>query len=45
MKRTLLWMVGLTLIFVALARPLRAQDKDITGNWQGTLEAGKASAP
>ena len=41
MKRTLLWMVGLTLIFVAFAGPLRAQDKDITGNWQGTLEAGK----
>jgi uncharacterized protein (TIGR03435 family) len=34
----LLWMVGLTLIF---ATSLHAQDKDITGIWQGTLEAGK----
>ncbi len=41
MKRTLLWMVGLILIFGALAAPLHAQDKDITGNWQGTLQAGK----
>jgi uncharacterized protein (TIGR03435 family) len=40
MKRTLLlWMVGLTLILGTVA--LRAQDKDITGTWQGTLEAGK----
>jgi uncharacterized protein (TIGR03435 family) len=40
MKRTLLlWMVGLTLILGTAA--LRAQDKDITGTWQGTLEAGK----
>ena len=41
MKRRLLWMVGLTLIFVAFAGTLHAQDKDITGNWQGTLQAGK----
>ena len=41
MKRTLLWMVGLTLMFGAFARPLQAQEKDIAGNWQGTLEAGK----
>ena len=44
MKRTLLWMVGLTLMFGAFAGPLRAQAKeenDIVGNWQGTLEAGK----
>ena len=41
MKRMLLWMVGLTLMFGAFARPLQAQDKDITGNWQGTLQAGK----
>jgi uncharacterized protein (TIGR03435 family) len=41
MKRTLLWLVGLTLIFGTLATSLYAQDKDITGNWQGTLQAGK----
>jgi uncharacterized protein (TIGR03435 family) len=41
MKRTLLWMVALTLIFGGLTRALHAQDKDITGIWQGTLEAGK----
>ena len=41
MKRRLLWMVGLTLLFVAFAGTLHAQDKDITGNWQGTLQAGK----
>jgi uncharacterized protein (TIGR03435 family) len=41
MKRTLLlWMVGLTLI-LGTAASLHAQDKDITGTWQGTLEAGK----
>jgi len=28
-------------MFGAFARPLHAQDKDITGNWQGTLQAGK----
>jgi uncharacterized protein (TIGR03435 family) len=44
MKRMFLWMVGLTLMFGAFAPPLRAQakeEKDITGNWQGTLQAGK----
>jgi len=43
MKRTLLWMVGFTLMLGTLtgARPALAQDKDITGTWQGTLEAGK----
>jgi len=43
MKRTLLSMLGLTLILGALTT-LHAQakeDKDITGNWQGTLQAGK----
>jgi uncharacterized protein (TIGR03435 family) len=41
MKRTLLlWMVGLTLI-LGTAASLHAQEKDITGTWQGTLEAGK----
>jgi hypothetical protein len=39
MKRTLLWLVGLSLIFGTLATSLYAQDKDITGNWQGTLQA------
>jgi len=28
-------------MFGAFARPLQAQEKDIAGNWQGTLEAGK----
>jgi uncharacterized protein (TIGR03435 family) len=41
MKRTLLWMAVLTLMLGAFATSLRAQDKDITGNWQGTLQAGK----
>ena len=44
MKRTLLWLVGLTLIFGifgTFATSLHAQDKDITGIWQGTLEVGK----
>jgi uncharacterized protein (TIGR03435 family) len=42
MKRTLLlWMVGLTLILGTLTASLHAQEKDITGNWQGTLQAGK----
>ena len=41
MKRTLLWMIALTLIFSGLAGALHAQDKDIAGIWQGTLEAGK----
>jgi uncharacterized protein (TIGR03435 family) len=41
MKRTLLWMVGLALMLGGFAAPLHAQEKDITGNWQGTLEAGK----
>jgi uncharacterized protein (TIGR03435 family) len=40
MKQTLLWMVGLTLVF-AVAMQARAQDKDVTGIWQGTLEVGK----
>ncbi len=38
MKRTLLSTVALTLMF---ATTLHAQDKDITGNWQGTLQAGQ----
>lgn len=41
MKRTLLWMLGTILLFGAPSPSLLAQDKDITGNWQGTLEAGK----
>jgi uncharacterized protein (TIGR03435 family) len=41
MKRTLLWMLGTILLFGAPSTPLHAQEKDITGTWQGTLEAGK----
>jgi uncharacterized protein (TIGR03435 family) len=41
MKRTLLWMLGTILLFGAPSPSLLAQDKDITGTWQGTLEAGK----
>jgi uncharacterized protein (TIGR03435 family) len=41
MKRTLLWMLGTILLFGASSTSLLAQDKDITGTWQGTLEAGK----
>ena len=41
MKRTLSWMLGLTLLLAAITSTLHAQDKDITGNWQGTLQAGK----
>jgi uncharacterized protein (TIGR03435 family) len=41
MKRTLLWILGLTLILGSITPALRAQDKDITGIWQGTLEVGK----
>jgi uncharacterized protein (TIGR03435 family) len=44
MKRTLLWMVALTLLFSGLAGILQAhaQDKDVTGTWQGTLQAGRS---
>src|SRR5580704_18247751 len=41
MKRTLLWMAVLTLMLGTFATSLHAQDKDLTGNWQGTLQAGK----
>jgi uncharacterized protein (TIGR03435 family) len=41
MKRTLSWMLGLTLMLGTVTPALQAQDKDITGTWQGTLEAGK----
>ena len=43
MKKTLLLMVGFSLMLVGLAGALHAQnkDKDITGNWQGTLQAGQ----
>ena len=43
MKRTLLWMAGLALMLSGIGTSLSAQDKDvkdITGNWQGTLQAG-----
>jgi uncharacterized protein (TIGR03435 family) len=41
MKRMLSWMVTLTLILGSSTRAIHAQDKDLTGNWQGTLQAGK----
>src|SRR5215469_2710894 len=41
MKRVLLWMLGIVLLFAAPSTSLHAQDKDITGIWQGTLQAGK----
>jgi len=41
MNRTLLWMAVLTLMLGGLATSLHAQEKDISGNWQGTLQAGK----
>jgi uncharacterized protein (TIGR03435 family) len=41
MKRTLLCLLGIVLLLVAPLTSLYAQDKDITGNWQGTLQAGK----
>lgn len=45
MKKTLLWMVGLTLAlacFVGAPRAhAQAKEIDVTGNWQGTLQAGQ----
>jgi Protein of unknown function (DUF3738). len=45
MKKTLLWMVGLTLILscfaVAPRAHAQAKETDVTGNWQGTLQAGQ----
>jgi uncharacterized protein (TIGR03435 family) len=43
MKKTLLWMAGLTLMLGGFARApqAQAQNKDITGNWQGTLQVGQ----
>jgi uncharacterized protein (TIGR03435 family) len=41
MKRMLSWMVTLTLILGSSTRAIHAQDKDLTGNWQGTLQAGR----
>jgi uncharacterized protein (TIGR03435 family) len=41
MKRALSWMLGILLLFAAPATLLHAQDKDITGIWQGTLQVGK----
>jgi uncharacterized protein (TIGR03435 family) len=41
MKRTLLCMLGIILLLAAPVTSLHAQDKDITGTWQGTLQAGK----
>jgi uncharacterized protein (TIGR03435 family) len=45
MKRTLLWIAALIVILGASTGAILAQDKapnkDIAGNWQGTLQAGK----
>lgn len=45
MKKTLLWMVGLTLMLPCFGGALRAhaqsKETDVTGNWQGTLQAGR----
>src|ERR1700745_3895278 len=41
MKRMLLWMLRVVLLLAAPITSLHAQDKDITGNWQGTLQAGQ----
>jgi uncharacterized protein (TIGR03435 family) len=45
MKKMLLWMVGLTLILScfggALHAHAQAKDLNVTGNWQGTLQAGQ----
>jgi uncharacterized protein (TIGR03435 family) len=41
MKRTLLWMLRIVLLLATAAAPLHAQDKNITGNWQGTLQVGQ----
>jgi uncharacterized protein (TIGR03435 family) len=45
MKKTLLWIVGLTLILSCFGGALRAnaqtKEIDVTGNWQGTLQAGQ----
>jgi uncharacterized protein (TIGR03435 family) len=45
MKKTLLWTVGFTLILACFGGALRAcaqaKEIDLTGNWQGTLQAGQ----
>src|ERR1700744_1432729 len=45
MKRTLFWIVALIVILGASTGAILAQDKaqskDIAGNWQGTLQAGR----
>jgi hypothetical protein len=38
MKKLMLWTIALAAL---LGGVLLAQDKDITGTWQGTLHAGK----
>lgn len=40
MKRTLSW-ISAVLLLLTSSVTLRAQDKDITGTWQGTLQAGQ----
>jgi|HubBroStandDraft_5_1064220.scaffolds.fasta_scaffold62200_2 uncharacterized protein (TIGR03435 family) len=41
MKRMLSWIVALIFTLAASTGSLCAQDKDLTGNWQGTLQAGR----
>jgi len=41
MKNPALRILTTSALALALATPLHAQDKDITGNWQGTLQFGK----
>jgi uncharacterized protein (TIGR03435 family) len=41
MKRMLSWIVALAFSLGASTGSLYAQDKDLTGNWQGTLQAGR----
>jgi uncharacterized protein (TIGR03435 family) len=38
MRKVMLWLLGSVML---LGGALQAQERDISGNWQGTLEAGK----
>jgi uncharacterized protein (TIGR03435 family) len=41
MKRTLSWISAVILLLAPAALTLHAQERDITGIWQGTLQAGQ----
>ena len=41
MKRTLFWISAVILLLAPAALTLHAQERDITGIWQGTLQAGQ----